>query len=114
MAGTFVIAQGGGPTAVINQTMVGAALEVRRQHPGAKVLGALHGVRGIRDGNYVDLTEIPEAELRRIAGTMTCGLPLTSRMSGVAQVSISSRATRQSSRPSRLSSAVMNEPSPFR
>jgi hypothetical protein len=40
MAGTFVIAQGGGPTAVINQTMVGAALEIRKRHPGAKVLGS--------------------------------------------------------------------------
>jgi 6-phosphofructokinase 1 len=29
MAGTFVIAQGGGPTAVINQTVVGATLEIR-------------------------------------------------------------------------------------
>ncbi|MDQ6437353.1 diphosphate--fructose-6-phosphate 1-phosphotransferase [Mesorhizobium sp. LHD-90] len=77
MAGTFVIAQGGGPTAVINQTMVGAALEVRKRHPGAKVLGALHGVRGIRDGNYVDLTEIPEAELRRIAGTPSAALGST-------------------------------------
>ena len=33
MPRTFVIAQGGGPTAVINQTMAGAALEVRRRHP---------------------------------------------------------------------------------
>ena len=54
MAGTFVIAQGGGPTAVINQTMVGAALEIRKRHPGARVLGARHGVRGIRDGDYVE------------------------------------------------------------
>lgn len=77
MAGTFVIAQGGGPTAVINQTMVGAALDVRKQHPGAKVLGARHGVRGIRDGNYVDLTAIPEAELRRIAGTPSAALGST-------------------------------------
>lgn len=60
MAGAFVIAQGGGPTAVINQTMVGAALEIRKRHPGVKVLGARHGVRGIRDGDYVDLTDIPK------------------------------------------------------
>jgi 6-phosphofructokinase 1 len=77
MAGTFVIAQGGGPTAVINQTMVGAALEVRRRHPGARVLGSRHGVRGIRDGDYVDLTEIPEAELMRIAGTPSAALGST-------------------------------------
>ncbi len=77
MAATFVIAQGGGPTAVINQTMVGAALEIRRQHEGARVLGARHGVRGIRDGDYVDLTEIPEAQLRLIAGTPSAALGST-------------------------------------
>lgn len=69
MAGTFVIAQGGGPTAVINQTLAGAVLEVRKRHPGARALGSLHGVRGIRDGNYADLTDLPEDRLRLIAGT---------------------------------------------
>jgi 6-phosphofructokinase len=77
MAETFVIAQGGGPTAVINQTMVGAALEVRKLHPGAKVLGARHGVRGIRDGDYVNLSDVSETELRRIAGTPSAALGST-------------------------------------
>jgi len=77
MSGTFVIAQGGGPTAVINQTVVGAALEVRKRHPGAKVLGSLHGVRGIRDGNYVDLSAVPEDRLRLIAGTPSAALGST-------------------------------------
>lgn len=77
MSGTFVIAQGGGPTAVINQTMVGAALEVRKRHPGAKVLGSLHGVRGIRDGNYVDLSAVSEDRLRLIAGTPSAALGST-------------------------------------
>lgn len=77
MAATFVIAQGGGPTAVINQTLVGAALEVRKRHPGARVLGARHGVRGIRDGDYVDLSAIPEEQLRRIAATPSAALGST-------------------------------------
>jgi len=77
MSGTFVIAQGGGPTAVINQTMVGAALEVRKKHPGARVLGSLHGVRGIRDGNYVDLSAISEERLRLIANTPSAALGST-------------------------------------
>jgi 6-phosphofructokinase 1 len=77
MAETFVIAQGGGPTAVINQTMVGAALEARRRHPGCRVLGSRHGVRGIRDGDYVDLSAIPEAALLRIAGTPSAALGST-------------------------------------
>ena len=36
MPSTFVIAQGGGPTAVINQTLVGAVLEAGSVHPGAR------------------------------------------------------------------------------
>jgi 6-phosphofructokinase 1 len=77
MSGTFVIAQGGGPTAVINQTVVGAVLEVRKRHPGARVLGARHGVRGVRDGDYVDLTDIAETELRLIGDTPSAALGST-------------------------------------
>ncbi|MEC9246931.1 MAG: 6-phosphofructokinase, partial [Pseudomonadota bacterium] len=40
MAETFVIAQGGGPTAVINQTVAGATLEAMKLYPGCRVLGA--------------------------------------------------------------------------
>ncbi len=77
MTETFVIAQGGGPTAVINQTMVGAVLEARKQHPGCRVLGALHGVRGIRDGNYVDLSTLSEQELHLLAATPSAALGST-------------------------------------
>ena len=77
MSATFVIAQGGGPTAVINQTMVGAVLEARKRHPGCRVLGALHGVRGIRDGNFVDLGVIPEDVLRKVAITPSAALGST-------------------------------------
>ncbi len=77
MAETFVIAQGGGPTAVINQTMVGATLEVRRRYPKARVLGARHGVRGVRDGDFVVLSDLPEEQLRLIAGTPSAALGST-------------------------------------
>jgi 6-phosphofructokinase 1 len=77
MAETFVIAQGGGPTAVINQTMAGAVLEIRKRHRGARVLGARHGVRGIRDGDYVELSAIPEEQLLRIAATPSAALGST-------------------------------------
>lgn len=76
VAATFVIAQGGGPTAVINQTMVGAVIEIQKRHPDARVLGARHGVRGIRDGDYVELSAVPEEQLRRIG--MTPGAALGS------------------------------------
>jgi 6-phosphofructokinase 1 len=77
MSETFVIAQGGGPTAVINQTVVGAVLEARKRHPGARVLGARHGVRGVRDGDYVDLTDLGEDRLRLIANTPSAALGST-------------------------------------
>ena len=77
MAPTYVIAQGGGPTAVINQTMAGAVAEAKRRDPKARVLGALHGVRGVRDGRFVDLSALPETELMRIAATPGAALGST-------------------------------------
>jgi ATP-dependent phosphofructokinase / diphosphate-dependent phosphofructokinase len=77
MPQTFVIAQGGGPTAVINQTMAGAVLEARRRHPGCLVLGARHGVRGIRKGDFIDLAAISETDLKLIAATPGAALGST-------------------------------------
>ena len=77
MAETFVIAQGGGPTAVINQTMAGAVLEIRERHRGARVLGARHGVRGVRDGDFVELSAVPEEQLLQIAATPSAALGST-------------------------------------
>ena len=77
MAQTIVIAQGGGPTAVINQTLVGAVLEARRRFKGVRVLGSLHGVRGIRDNRLVDLSDIPEEQLLRVAATPSAALGST-------------------------------------
>jgi 6-phosphofructokinase 1 len=77
MSKVFVIAQGGGPTAVINQTVAGAALAARRRHPGARILGARHGVRGIRDGSFIDLSAVGEDDLRRLANTPNAALGST-------------------------------------
>ncbi|MBN9072849.1 MAG: diphosphate--fructose-6-phosphate 1-phosphotransferase [Rhizobiales bacterium] len=77
MPKTFVIAQGGGPTPVINQTMAGAALEARKRYPKAKVLGALHGVRGIRDGRFAELHKVSEEDLKAIAATPSAALGST-------------------------------------
>lgn len=77
MGKVFVIAQGGGPTAVINQTVAGAALAARHRHPGARILGARHGVRGIRDGSFIDLTELSDGDLHRLGGTPNAALGST-------------------------------------
>jgi 6-phosphofructokinase 1 len=77
MSKVYVIAQGGGPTAVINQTVAGAAIAARRRDPGAKVLGARHGVRGIRDGRFIDLSALTEDDLRRLGDTPNAALGST-------------------------------------
>jgi len=47
LSGKALVAQGGGPTAVINQSLVGVVLEARKFPEISKVYGARHGVRGI-------------------------------------------------------------------
>lgn len=77
MSITFVVSQGGGPTAVINQTLAGVALEARRRYPGARVLGARFGVRGIVKGDFVDLSELPEDLVMAIGATPSAALGST-------------------------------------
>lgn len=77
MSGTFVIAQGGGPTAVINQTLAGAVSAIRERHPHARILGARHGVRGLRDGNLADLSGLSAQDLERLGRTPGAALGST-------------------------------------
>lgn len=77
MSKVFVIAQGGGPTAVINQTVAGAALAARQRFPDATVLGARHGVRGVDGGDFVDLSAVSDTDLMRFANTPNSGLGST-------------------------------------
>ena len=54
----MVIAQSGGPSMVINASLVGAVMAARSKRTGAKIgriLGARHGIAGILSGDYVDL-----------------------------------------------------------
>jgi hypothetical protein len=74
---SIVIAQGGGPTAVINQTLCGAILAARKDDPSLRILGARYGVRGLTAGNVVDLTAVPEADLYRLGNTPNSALGST-------------------------------------
>ena len=69
LKGKILIAQGGGPTAVINQSLVGAIMESRK-FPGVEhVYGALHGVSGIVGEDFLDLTQEKTANLEAVAAT---------------------------------------------
>jgi len=73
----ILVAQGGGPTAVINQSLVGVVLEARRFAQVERVYGARHGVRGIVDEELVDLTQETLANLEQVAATPASALGST-------------------------------------
>ena len=73
----ILLAQGGGPTAVINQSLVGAILAARKFPNVDKVYGAVHGVRGIIDQNLVDLGAESAADLELVAATPSSALGST-------------------------------------
>ncbi len=76
LQGKVLIAQGGGPTAVINQSLVGAVQEAKRW--GAEgIYGSLHGVSGIINETMVDLGQESDANLELVAGTPCSALGST-------------------------------------
>ncbi len=76
LQGKMLIAQGGGPTAVINQSLVGAVQEARRWNAGG-IYGALHGVSGIINETMVDLGQESDVNLEQVAATPCSALGST-------------------------------------
>ena len=74
LEGKVLVAQGGGPTAVINQSLIGVVLESRKFRQVTRVYGALHGVRGIVDEDFLDLTEATTHNLEAVAQTPSSGM----------------------------------------
>ncbi|MDX2016111.1 MAG: 6-phosphofructokinase [Planctomycetota bacterium] len=67
ISGNAVVGQSGGPTAVINASLVGV-VEGLRNFSGVKsILGMRHGVNGLVKGQVVDLTGLPQERLERLA-----------------------------------------------
>ncbi|QOJ00402.1 MAG: 6-phosphofructokinase [Phycisphaeraceae bacterium] len=79
--GVAVIGQSGGPTAVINQSLVGVVEGLRSGLHAAgvvtKVLGMKHGVRGLTKGEFHDLTGTDQDTLDRLAATPSAALGST-------------------------------------
>jgi 6-phosphofructokinase 1 len=76
-SGKILVAQGGGPTAVINQSLAGVVLEARRFRNVERVYGARHGVRGIINEEFVDLTQETRHNLEAVANTPSSALGST-------------------------------------
>jgi 6-phosphofructokinase len=74
LEGKVLVAQGGGPTAVINQSLVGVVLESRKFPQITQVYGAEFGVDGIVNENFLDLTQETTHNLERVSGTVSSAL----------------------------------------
>ena len=72
--GNMLIAQSGGPSMVINQSLVGAVLAAREQKTVGKIYGALHGIQGILDENFIDLRKETTKTLEAVAVTPSSAL----------------------------------------
>ena len=75
--GKLLVAQGGGPTAVINQSLVGVVLEARKFNRVDLVYGAVHGVRGIVNEDLVNLSSETSHNLEMVANTPSSALGTT-------------------------------------
>ncbi len=74
LKGKMVIGQSGGPTAVINQSLVGAVLAAREQDAITGILGAKHGIAGIMGEDFIDLTTQSVDVLEDVATTPAAAL----------------------------------------
>jgi ATP-dependent phosphofructokinase / diphosphate-dependent phosphofructokinase len=77
LKGNAVVGQAGGPTVVINQSLVGVIQEVQKHPQIEQLLGARHGVRGVIDDNYIDLKRQPTEMLEIVARTPASALGAT-------------------------------------
>ena len=53
----MLIAQSGGPSAAINATVAGVVERCMTSGQVGRIYGARNGIKGVIDGNYIDLTE---------------------------------------------------------
>ena len=74
LVGNMLIAQSGGPTVVINQSLVGAVLEAKKHAAIKKIYGSRHGLKGILEENLCDLGKETTANLELVAGTPSSAL----------------------------------------
>ncbi len=67
--GNAVVAQSGGPTAVINASLVGVIEECQKHAEIETLYGAIHAVAGMVKDDFVDLTNLSPETLELVAST---------------------------------------------
>jgi 6-phosphofructokinase 1 len=73
-SGNMLIAQSGGPSMVINQSLIGAVEEAKKHKNIKRIFGALHGIKGILGEDFIDLKKESDATLKAVAETPSSGL----------------------------------------
>ena len=74
IAGNAVIGQSGGPTCVINQSLIGVVQEVAKNEVIDHLYGARHGIKGMLEEDFVDLLKEDKDTLAKVAGTPSAAL----------------------------------------
>jgi 6-phosphofructokinase len=72
--GNMLIAQSGGPSMVINHSLVGAIAEAKKHSAIRNIYGALHGIKGILQEDLIDLRKESSASLEAVARTPSSAL----------------------------------------
>ena len=70
----MLIAQSGGPSMVINQSLVGAVLTAMDSPAIGRIYGARHGIQGILDRSLIDLRKERRSTLELVARTPSSAL----------------------------------------
>jgi len=74
LRGNALIGQSGGPTAVINQTLIGAVRAALAAESIAAVYGAINGIEGVLEGRICDFGQEDVDNLERVAATPSSAL----------------------------------------
>jgi ATP-dependent phosphofructokinase / diphosphate-dependent phosphofructokinase len=94
--GNVVIAQGGGPTAVINASLYGIVREAaRRLEAGSKILGARSGITGVLTPSWTNLKNIGDDEWKRIVASPGAALGSCRKMLSAEEAAAAVRILRE-------------------
>lgn len=72
--GNLIIGQSGGPTAVINQSLVGAVLEAKNHDEIENIYGMKNGIQGLLKEDIIDLGKESDEHLELVAQTPSSAL----------------------------------------
>ena len=74
LVGAAMFAQSGGPTSVINASAAGVFIEALKQEKITAVYGAAHGIKGVLDENFYDISKEDMEELLLLKNTPSSAL----------------------------------------